>query len=258
MIEIITNDFKKRFINLIKNTQKKLVFCSPFLKKNIMKEIFENVDKNLEIEIITSANLANFLIGASDIEVLEELLAKKIKIKNYQNLNNQIYFFDNQVLLTQASVDDKKEYGILSDSLEEESFLKQFFSNMIQNTTFGQISNDEYKDIKLIYNRINRKCNYHYDYAGDLILRISKITDLTNRISASWQKNMLLYLNSNILSDTFTLKQLYSGINFFQILYPESDNVDARMRRTLQELRDRGLIKFYGNGVYKKLWTILY
>lgn len=258
MIEIITNDFKKRFINLIKNTQKKLVFCSPFLKKNIMKEIFENVDKNLEIEIITSANLANFLIGASDIEVLEELLAKKIKIKNYQNLNNQIYFFDNQVLLTQASVDDKKEYGILSDSLEEESFLKQFFSNMIQNTTFGQISNDEYKDIKLIYNRINRKCNYHYDYVGDLILRISKITDLTNRISASWQKNMLLYLNSNILSDTFTLKQLYSGINFFQILYPESDNVDARMRRTLQELRDRGLIKFYGNGVYKKLWTILY
>lgn len=258
MLEIVTNDLKENLHTLIKNTQKKLIYCSPFLRKSIIMDIIEHVKNksDLEIEIITSANLANFMIGASDLKVLEELLAKKIKVKNYQSLVNQIYFFDNQALLTQTSICensfcDKVEFGILSDTFEE-----QFFSRMIESTIYGQISNEEYKDIKLIYNKLNKKCKYHCDSSGDLIFQISKITDLSNKFSASWQKNVLLFLNSNIKTDVFTLKQFYAGINFFQILYPNSDNIEARMRRTLQELRDRGLIKFYGNGVYKKLWGI--
>ena len=67
---------------------------------------------------------------------------------------------------------------------------------------------------------------------------------------------MLLYINSRITTKKFCLQDLYRGKGFFEILYPNNKTIDARMRRTLQELRDFGLIKFYGNGTYKILWEV--
>ncbi|MFA6309249.1 MAG: hypothetical protein WC677_05850 [Clostridia bacterium] len=32
------------------------------------------------------------------------------------------------------------------------------------------------------------------------------------------------------------------------------NNIEAKIRQQLQLLRDLGLVKFEGNGVYKKLW----
>jgi predicted transcriptional regulator len=36
--------------------------------------------------------------------------------------------------------------------------------------------------------------------------------------------------------------------------YPNNNTIRGSIRRNLQELRDLGLIKFLGNGKYKKLW----
>lgn len=70
-------------------------------------------------------------------------------------------------------------------------------------------------------------------------------------------KKLLLYINSRIKTKKFCLQDIYLGKVFFEILYPNTKTIDARMRRTLQELRDFGLIKFYGNGTYKMLWDVI-
>lgn len=36
--------------------------------------------------------------------------------------------------------------------------------------------------------------------------------------------------------------------------YRNNRNIEAKIRQQLQYLRDLGLVKFEGNGVYKKLW----
>ena len=55
------------------------------------------------------------------------------------------------------------------------------------------------------------------------------------------------------LDETFTLKQMYSFVNELQMKYPENNHIPDKIRQQLQFLRDKGLIEFKGNGVYRKI-----
>nr|WP_229241116.1 hypothetical protein [Clostridium haemolyticum] len=48
---------------------------------------------------------------------------------------------------------------------------------------------------------------------------------------------------------------MYVYEEIFLKKYPNNNTIKASIRRNLQELRDLGLIKFLGNGKYKKLWS---
>lgn len=55
--------------------------------------------------------------------------------------------------------------------------------------------------------------------------------------------------------DVFALHELYGREREFFQLFPNNRNVRAKIRQQLQVLRDRGLIEFLGQGVYRKLWV---
>lgn len=73
-------------------------------------------------------------------------------------------------------------------------------------------------------------------------------------------KNMKGWKKAVFYALGFIKKQIFSTNDFSLIVpylksqYPKNHNVEAKIRQQLQELRDVGLIKFEGNGVYKKLW----
>jgi len=52
----------------------------------------------------------------------------------------------------------------------------------------------------------------------------------------------------------FELNDVYQYKAYFQCIYPENQNIEAKIRQQLQNLRDLGLIKFLGKGRYMKLW----
>lgn len=51
----------------------------------------------------------------------------------------------------------------------------------------------------------------------------------------------------------FKLAEVYFFKDYFKSLYPENNNIEAKIRQQLQILRDKGIIKFLGNGHYLKL-----
>ena len=57
---------------------------------------------------------------------------------------------------------------------------------------------------------------------------------------------------NNIKTDEFTLKEIYSYIDYLKIRHSDNNNVEAKIRQQLQFLRDKGFIKFIGRGHYKK------
>lgn len=52
---------------------------------------------------------------------------------------------------------------------------------------------------------------------------------------------------------SFTLRDIEGKKEFFLRHYPDNRFVEAKIRQSLQILRDQGLIKFIGNGVYERI-----
>lgn len=81
----------------------------------------------------------------------------------------------------------------------------------------------------------------------------SDIKALSTILLGGWKKVLFTAL-AFIESQVFTAKDFASIVPYLQKRYPDNNNIDAKIGQQLQELSDLGLIKFEGNGVYKKLW----
>ncbi len=53
--------------------------------------------------------------------------------------------------------------------------------------------------------------------------------------------------------DTFSLSDMYCFEEILKQKYPQNNHIKPKIRQQLQRLRDKGFIKFMGNGKYKKV-----
>ncbi len=67
-----------------------------------------------------------------------------------------------------------------------------------------------------------------------------------------WLMDVLNCVN-DLATAQFTLENVYSYIEALKIKHPLNNNIEAKIRQQLQILRDSGLIKFMGKGVYQKI-----
>ena len=74
----------------------------------------------------------------------------------------------------------------------------------------------------------------------------------TKNIAArGWLLDVLNCLNK-IEQDVFTLDRMYSFEQELALKHPDNRNIRAKIRQQLQQLRDREIISFLGNGRYQK------
>ena len=71
------------------------------------------------------------------------------------------------------------------------------------------------------------------------------------RRSEGWLEDTLECVEQ-IPEDVFSLEEMYRFEASLSEKHPENNNVCAKIRQQLQQLRDKGYIEFLGNGVYKK------
>lgn len=55
------------------------------------------------------------------------------------------------------------------------------------------------------------------------------------------------------LNSTFTLDQMYKFVDELQLLHPNNNHIQDKIRQQLQFLRDKGFLEFKSRGVYRKL-----
>lgn len=69
--------------------------------------------------------------------------------------------------------------------------------------------------------------------------------------SRGWLSDILLCVEK--LDSTFTLRQMYQFVDFLKLRHPCNHNIEAKIRQQLQLLRDKGIIEFRQNGVYRRI-----
>lgn len=75
----------------------------------------------------------------------------------------------------------------------------------------------------------------------------------TNSIdSRGWLMDILNCINT-INNNKFSLGEIYSFENELRKKHPDNHNVKPKIRQQLQFLRNKGFVKFLGNGMYMKL-----
>lgn len=257
MFEVIKTPTRNIFMSNIKDAKKDIILCAPFVKKNIIKEIIDNKQKDTNMILITSSSLPSFVTGASDVEAIEMLLNNRIQVINHQQLHAKIYLFDKmKAIITSANLthnglNKNYEYGVLLDDIKA---IEQI-TNDLDSLTKDKISSGEFNSsmIDEIKNNVKalKVANYKVttDKSDDEIILIDDVIHSLNL--KSWLKDVYEIVEK--LKNEFTIQDVYRFESKLQKLHPNNKHIKDKIRQTLQYLRDRGLIKFVDKGRYKKL-----
>lgn len=260
MISIVKTPSKDSFFSLIKEANKEMLFCAPFIKKEIVDEILSNRKPGVVLEVITSANLANFVNGSLDVEAIKTLLEAGIKVLNFQNLHAKIYLFDNKkALVTSANLTNNAlynnyEYGLLLHEDEKETVdaIYSDFIMMMDSELCGSFDENSIKEIEKFVKTFSNNKLTHIDDEGDSVLPIDESDKISNNLKG-WKKDVFNCLQLLDKQD-FTISDVYSFEDVLYEKHPTNNHVRPKIRQTLQYLRDLGFVKFVKPGVYKKLW----
>lgn len=161
------------FMNLVRESTDEIKLCSPFIKEGIINEIYDNINSNTSLNVLTKFNIANFYKEVSDISALDKILFNHHQIFNHSALHAKFYVFDNSnaiiasANLTFAGLNRNYEYGILIDDSNSISQISNDFDQLCKSDQAGNINHDniinqiegqifELKDVYLFENEIQR------------------------------------------------------------------------------------------------------
>jgi len=261
MIELINTHFYDNFMELCKNSNKSIKLCAPFVKKDIMEDILNFKKNATNIKLITNINLQSFHRKASDISAIKQALDNNVGVYNCTTLHAKIYIFDNKTCLvtsanlTFSGLKKNLECGILTDEINIIKSINEIYKNIINNESVGKLSYKSVEDIVDILERIPLTPKIKYPKI-DLSSSEQIYSENTNIISDrlnGWKKEVFLALNK-FDENMFNSSMVATIAEQLHEKYPNNKNREAKIRQTLQYLRDLGLIEFTSPGIYKKLW----
>lgn len=77
-------------------------------------------------------------------------------------------------------------------------------------------------------------------------------SEITNIAARGWLMDVLNCIN-DIPCNGFSISRIYEYETQLQRIHPDNNNIKAKIRQQLQFLRDKGIIEFLGNGLYRKV-----
>lgn len=264
-MKILKTPWKKEFLELVSQSKESIKITSPFIKNNICKDILRNKSNQSKLEIYTSFKLINIYSGTLDLDGLESLIKEKGIIRNIPKLHSKIYLFDNSKViitsgnLTSGGLVNNYEYGIYTEDRTITDQVCKDFISFSRDKDVGTINLKNIEDVRKILSKIPESESikipkYDLNSLNENEYDILEIPEKALIASLKGWKLEVLKCIQLIKNQKFTLKEMNNFEFYLKEKYPNNNNITAKIRQQLQDLRDLGLIEFLGNGEYKKLW----
>jgi phosphatidylserine/phosphatidylglycerophosphate/cardiolipin synthase-like enzyme len=260
LFEIVKNPWDKKLYDLVLQSQKNIKISSPYISKEICKNIFKHKNSQTKIQLITDFKINNLINNSLDILALEEFIINNSLVKSYPSLHAKIYIFDDEKFvisssnLTFGGLVKNFEYGIFSNDKDFSQNVVNDFNQAFADEKTFDINGDNISQAKQIIKNALENSEIDLKF-------IEKEKNYLNSISSQsiieslsgWKKEVFIVLNQN-KNQFFNLEEIYKYNNYFEKIYPENKFIKDKIRQTLQYLRNAGLIEFMADGKYKKLW----
>jgi phosphatidylserine/phosphatidylglycerophosphate/cardiolipin synthase-like enzyme len=263
-MEILKTPWKENLLQLVADSRESIKVTSPFVKTDICAEIFNSKQLDSSFELITSFKLANIHNGSLDLAALNLILDKNGIVKNHSRLHAKIYIFDDKKAiitsgnLTFGGLIKNFEYGILVDDRHLVAQISHDFNALSNAEITGKIKKTDLEIAKNILSEIPKNAStkfpkIDFDTPEDFFDIIEIDKESINKNLKGWKLDVYKCLDT-IEKQIFSLSDIYAFEPYFRQLHPNNNNINDKIRQTLQILRDFGLIEFLGYGNYKKLW----
>ena len=260
LFEIVKNPWDKKLYQLVSQSQKNIKISSPYISKQICKNIFQCKNLQTKIQLITDFKINNLINNSLDIQALEEFIANNSSIKSYPSLHAKIYIFDDEKFvisssnLTFGGLVKNYEYGIFSNDKDFSQNVVHDFNQIFDNEKTFEVNSENISQAKQIIEiaQKNLEIDLKIIEKEKNYLNFIWTNSITNSLKG-WKKEIFIVLNLD-KNQFFDLEEIYFYENYFKKIYPENKFIKDKIRQSLQYLRNDGLIEFVADGKYKKLW----
>ncbi len=76
MTKITTQPIYEEFLQMCADARQNIMLCAPFVKNEIVDDIFSVIDRRLSMQLITNINLQSFHRRVSDLGAIEKFTSK--------------------------------------------------------------------------------------------------------------------------------------------------------------------------------------
>jgi len=249
-LSVVQSPWEPLLRNLVSRSTK-LHFASPFIKSDAVEVILHG---NLEIRGITAFNLYRFVNGASDLAAVEKLLDHGATLHSLWNLHAKVYAFDDCAVVTSANLTTgglttNAEYGVM---ISDEDQVRNIRTDLEKwSRVSSKIDREWTESVKRLCDKIPPE---RRKQRQDITEEVPLDNDIILRALSGWMKEAFAVI-CGFSEIRFTLPELYAYEQHFSSIYPDNLHVKAKIRQTLQYLRDMGLVQFLEPGVYRRIVT---
>ncbi len=260
MVRILNDAIYDEFMQLVENSNEEIKLCAPFIKENIVDDIFTYKKPDVRIRTITNIKLMSFYKKVLDINGLLKIISSNGILYNYPTLHAKMYIFDDNKLiissanLTEAGLKKNKEYGIITDERGLIKIANDDFDSICNDEITGKVKKEHLDEIQKIIDSLPKETRIElpkYEIENDEIFSYSVIQSSSNL--SGWKKDIYDII-VKFTDDHFALRDFDIYLSALRNQHPYNKHVEAKVRQILQQLRDLGLVKFEGNGKYMRLF----
>jgi hypothetical protein len=263
-IEVLRSPWSDRLAELASAAGGSVRICSPFVSRAGTRCLLDAVPEDSELALLSSFNAAYFSRGYSDTNAFRDVLARGGRVRNCQKLHAKIYLFDADVgvvtsaNLTNGGLRGNLECGVLLRDAEALSRINDYFESLWEDEVTGPIGVEILDGIDAIVKRLPSPAPAEREAIAELEQTLSELVLENAEASilgslSGWRRAVFEVL-TRIDGRYFELSDVYDHTPDLAQQYPGNENVQAKVRQQLQQLRDLGLVRFCGGGSYVKLW----
>lgn len=261
-VELLKCPWDRTLAHLAAACTKSVHVMCPFVKSDALDLLLAPLSSSVEIHFASRIVLQHFHRRVSDVVAFRSLLQRKALVLNAQRLHAKVYLFDSKSAivtsgnLTMSGLKYNYEYGLLlTDGPLVQRIAADFRTLETDTETVGQVSELALDQIETMLRQMptyveERPWEPAIAESDDEVL-VGETETIASALRG-WQR--IVFEKLNELPQGFSLDEVYRFEDYFRQHYPANRHIPDAIRRELQVLRDRGLIKFLGDGRYQRLW----
>lgn len=263
--EVIAWGWADRLSELSASASRAVHICSPFVTRSGTAQVLDVTADGIDLKLLASFNAACFRSGYSETGAFRDIIQRGGEVRNCQRLHAKVYLFDDDAAvvtsanLTGGGLRANRECGVLVQERQLVGEVAAYFSDLWRDEDTGAIRSDTLDAIDDILRRVpppseaeQQAVREAEESLSELVLEQAEAR--LNESLTGWRGAVFKVL-TRIDARSFELSDVYDYVPELARQYPDNENVKAKIRQQLQELRDLGLIKFLGGGYYRKLWS---
>lgn len=263
-VEVIQSPWSDRLSELAASARRSVRVCSPFVSRAGTSCLLDAVSGGLDIDLLSSFNAAHFSRGYSDTNAFRDVIIRGGQVRNCQKLHAKLYLFDDNAgvvtsaNLTNGGLRGNLECGVLLHGADVLAEVNSYFDALWQDEVTGTIDGEVLDQIDAIIEGLPAVEPAEREAIAELEQTISELVlekaEASILESLSGWRRAVFEVLTEIDGRSFGLADVYEYAPDLAEQYPDNENVEAKIRQQLQQLRDLGLVKFLGGGEYVKLW----